>query len=99
MVHGDDKGLVLPPRVSPVQVVIVHIPYKDFDTKVLLEACRKTAEELRAVNIRVEEDFRDNYSPSWKFAHWELKGVPIRIEIGPKDVTGNQVRWQQSSRS
>lgn len=91
MVHGDDKGLVLPPRVAPVQVVIIHIPSKDFDTKVLVDACRKTAEELRAVDIRVEEDYRDNYSPGWKFSHWELKGVPIRIEIGPRDVAGNQV--------
>ncbi|CAM6128888.1 unnamed protein product [Calypogeia fissa] len=92
MIHGDDKGLVLPPRVAPVQVVIIHIPKKDFDTNVLLDTCKKTAEKLRAAGIRVEEDYRDNYSPGWKFSHWELKGVPIRVEVGPKDVEGNQVK-------
>lgn len=97
MVHGDDKGLVLPPRVAPVHVVIIHIPNKSIDTKVLVEACQKTAEKLRAAGLRVEEDYRDNYSPGWKFSHWELKGVPVRIEIGPRDLTAKQVISQQLS--
>ncbi|KAG6545038.1 hypothetical protein Mapa_013732 [Marchantia paleacea] len=92
MVHGDDKGLVLPPRVAPVQVVIIHIPSKDIDTNVLIESCKEIAKELRDAGVRVEEDYRDNYKPGWKFSNWEMKGVPLRIEIGPKDVASKQVK-------
>ncbi|GFQ04082.1 bifunctional glutamate/proline--tRNA ligase [Phtheirospermum japonicum] len=92
MVHGDDKGLVLPPKVPSVQVIVIPVPYKDADTKGIFDACLATVKTLKESGIRVEADFRDNYSPRWKYSHWELKGVPLRIEIGPKDYTNNQVR-------
>ncbi|GLJ11146.1 hypothetical protein SUGI_0144460 [Cryptomeria japonica] len=92
MIHGDDKGLVLPPRVAPLQAIVIPVPYKDADTQAILEECIKTVQTLRAAGIRIEEDLRDNYSPGWKYSHWELKGVPLRIEIGPKDLANKQVR-------
>ena len=91
MIHGDEKGLVLPPRVATTQVVIIPVPYKDVDSTAMLDACRKVAETLEASGLRVKEDTRDNYPPGWKYSDWELKGVPLRIEIGPKDIEKNQV--------
>ncbi|XP_059633311.1 proline--tRNA ligase, cytoplasmic-like [Cornus florida] len=92
MVHGDDKGLVLPPKVASTQVIVVPVPYKDADTQAILDACSKTVNTLSGAGLRVEADLRDNYSPGWKYSHWEMKGVPLRIEIGPKDMANNQVR-------
>ncbi|KAK4749753.1 hypothetical protein SAY87_027202 [Trapa incisa] len=92
MVHGDDKGLVLPPRVASVQVIVVPVPYKDADMQGIFDACNATVDTLCAAGIRAEADLRDNYSPGWKYSHWEMKGVPLRIEIGPKDFANNQVR-------
>ncbi|KAL6499742.1 hypothetical protein OROGR_027652 [Orobanche gracilis] len=92
MIHGDDKGLVLPPKVASVQVIIIPVPYKDADTEGIFDACAATVKTLNESGIRAEADFRDNYSPGWKYSHWELKGVPLRIEIGPKDLANNQVR-------
>ncbi|KAK4840955.1 hypothetical protein QYF36_022264 [Acer negundo] len=92
MVHGDDKGLVLPPKVASVQVIVIPVPYKDADTQGIFDACNATVETLSEAGIRAEADFRDNYSPGWKYSHWEMKGVPLRIEIGPKDLANNQVR-------
>ncbi|GAB4843682.1 hypothetical protein Ancab_013646 [Ancistrocladus abbreviatus] len=92
MVHGDDKGLVLPPKVAAVQVIVVPVPFKDADTKAIFDACDSTVKALNEAGIRVEADLRDNYSPGWKYSHWEMKGVPLRIEIGPKDVAKSQVR-------
>lgn len=92
MVHGDDKGLVLPPKVVSVQIIVIPVPYKDANTEAIFEACRSTVATLNKAGFRAEEDFRDNYSPGWKYSHWELKGVPLRIEIGPKDLANNQVR-------
>ncbi|XP_028797357.1 proline--tRNA ligase, cytoplasmic-like [Neltuma alba] len=92
MVHGDDKGLVLPPKVASVQVIVIPVPYKNADTQGIFDACYATANALCEAGIRAEFDSRDNYSPGWKYAHWELKGVPLRIEIGPKDLANNQVR-------
>lgn len=91
MVHGDDKGLVLPPKVASVQVIVIPVPYKDADTKGIFDACAATVKSLSESGIRAEADFRDNYSPGWKYSHWEMKGVPLRIEIGPKDYANNQV--------
>jgi len=90
MVHGDDKGLVLPPRLAPVQVVIVPIPYKDVDIKSILTKSRDAFESLKG-KVKVILDDRPEYTPGWKFNEWELKGVPVRIEIGPRDVRKNQV--------
>ncbi|XP_026442088.1 proline--tRNA ligase, cytoplasmic-like [Papaver somniferum] len=92
MVHGDDKELVLPPKVASVQVIVIPVPYKDADTQAICDACSETARELNRAGFRAETDLRDNYSPGWKYSHWELKGVPLRIEIGPKDMARNQIR-------
>ncbi|XP_018832921.1 proline--tRNA ligase, cytoplasmic isoform X3 [Juglans regia] len=92
MVHGDDKGLVLPPKVATVQVIIIPVPYKDADTRGIFDACASAVDILSGAGIRAKADFRDNYSPGWKYSHWEMKGVPLRIEIGPKDLANSQVR-------
>lgn len=97
MVHGDDRGLVLPPKVASVQAIVIPVPYKDVDTEAIFDACLKTVETLNEAGFRVEADLRDNYSPGWKYSHWEMKGVPLRIEIGPKDLKNNQVRHFFSS--
>ena len=89
MVHGDDKGLVLPPKVAPVQVVIIPIYDNNTKGKVLKKAnmVRKKLENTFDVYL----DDRDVYSPGWKFNEWELKGVPLRLEIGPRDIEKKQV--------
>jgi len=90
MTHGDDSGLVLPPRVAPYQVVIVPIPRGNWQETVLPRA-RGIQQELSASGIRVKLDDRDMYTPGWKFAEWEMRGVPLRLEIGPKDIERKQV--------
>ncbi|KNA10120.1 hypothetical protein SOVF_147360 isoform A [Spinacia oleracea] len=92
MTHGDDKGLVLPPKVAAVQVIVVPVPFKDADTQGIIDACAATVKTLTEAGIRAEGDLRDNYSPGWKYSHWEMKGVPLRLEIGPKDLANNQAR-------
>jgi prolyl-tRNA synthetase len=89
MVHADDTGLILPPRVAPTQVVIIPIVYAEGGAAMVAKA-HELAASLRAVGVRVEVDDRDNYNPGWKFAHWEVKGVPVRIELGPKDMAASQ---------
>jgi prolyl-tRNA synthetase len=90
MVHGDDQGLILPPRLAPIQVVIVPIWRDEEQKRVVLEAAGQVQARLSATT-RVKLDDRDEYSPGWKFNDWEMKGVPLRIEIGPKDVENAQV--------
>ena len=85
MTHGDDSGLVLPPRVAPFQVVIVPIPRGNWQETVLPKA-RELRDRLVAAGVRVMLDDRDAYTPGWKFAEWELRGVPVRLELGPKDI-------------
>ena len=85
MTHGDDSGLVLPPRVAPYQVVIVPIPRGNWQETVLPKA-KEIQQQLVAGGIRVMLDDRDAYTPGWKFSEWELRGVPLRMEIGPKDI-------------
>jgi prolyl-tRNA synthetase len=87
MVHGDDRGLVLPPKVAPYQVVIVPIAQHK---EGVLEKAGEIYKEL-SQGYRVELDDRDTYSVGWKFNEWELKGVPLRLEIGPRDIQNNQV--------
>jgi prolyl-tRNA synthetase len=87
MTHGDDRGLALPPRIAPIQVVIVPILGKAGET--VLAAARALAGRLGAV-ARVRLDDRDEYTPGWKFNDWEMRGVPVRLEIGPRDVAANQ---------
>jgi prolyl-tRNA synthetase len=90
MSHSDDAGLVLPPSLAPLEVVVVPILKSDADKTGILAAACRVAETL-GEKVRLRVDDRDNVSPGWKFNEWELKGVPIRIEIGPKDVAAGQV--------
>ncbi|HDQ59880.1 MAG TPA: proline--tRNA ligase [Candidatus Woesearchaeota archaeon] len=87
-VHGDDNGLILPPDLAPIQFVIVPIYKEDSKEKVTAFA-KKAANKLKS--FRLKFDDREGYTPGWKFNEWEMKGVPFRVEIGPKDVEKNQV--------
>jgi len=86
MVHGDDQGLILPPRLAPYQAVIVPIFKTDEEKAQVLEAAKKISEQLAAGDVRVKVDQREGLSPGFKFNDWEMRGVPLRIEVGPKDV-------------
>jgi prolyl-tRNA synthetase len=85
MTHGDDKGLVLPPKLAPHQVVVVPIARGD-QAETVLEAARELAARLKAAGIRVHVDDRPQVSPGFKFNDWEMRGVPLRLEIGPRDL-------------
>lgn len=89
MVHGDDQGLILPPRLAPIQVVIVPIWRSDEQEAQVRKAAEGVKDELKGV--RYEFDDRETYTPGWKFNEWEQKGVPLRLEIGPRDVERKQV--------
>jgi prolyl-tRNA synthetase len=91
MVHGDDKGLVLPPRLAPIQVVIIPIFRTDEEKARVMETAQRVRAELVAANIRVKTDERDGVTPGFKFNDWEMRGVPLRVEIGPKDVANDTV--------
>jgi prolyl-tRNA synthetase len=88
MVHGDDQGLVLPPRVALQQVVIVPVGLTKAAEKnqPIYDACTKLEKELVAAGIRAKADLREGYTPGWKFNDWEMRGVPLRLELGPKDL-------------
>ena len=86
MTHGDDKGLVLPPKVAPIQIVIVPIYKNDEGERKVMEKVNEIRELLEDKELRVHVDTRSGISPGYKFNDWELKGVPVRIEIGPKDI-------------
>lgn len=95
MVHSDNKGLVLPPRVSQNQVVVVPVGITaktkaDVKEKIT-EKCKEVEQKLKDSGIRAIGDYRDNYSPGWKFANWELRGVPYRVEVGPQDLEKKQI--------
>ena len=90
MAHGDDKGLQLPPKLAPTQSVLIPIIPNEDSKSVVLETVNNLHEELRK-DYRIKIDDRDNISPGFKFNEWELKGVPLRIEIGPKDIENNSV--------
>ncbi|XP_069624579.1 bifunctional glutamate/proline--tRNA ligase isoform X2 [Ranitomeya imitator] len=94
MVHGDNMGLVLPPRVACVQIIVIPCgitnSLSEEDREALLQKCNQYFKRLLNVNVRARTDLRDNYSPGWKFNHWELKGVPIRLEVGPRDMKSKQ---------
>lgn len=89
LVHGDDKGLILPPRIAPIQIVIVPIIFEEHKEKTL-EKC-KEIKNILGKSFSVEIDDREGYTPGWKFFEWELKGVPLRLEIGPRDIEKKQV--------
>lgn len=97
MVHGDDKGLVLPPRIAKVQTILIPVGINKNTTP---EDRKKHEEELKSIRdtlkkagVRSECDWREGYTPAWKFNDWELKGVPLRIEFGPKDAAKEIVSW------
>jgi len=91
MVHGDDQGLVMPPRLAPIQAVIVPIFKNDTEKTRVMEVADRVFVELKAAGIRIKMDDRDNVSSGFKFNDWEMRGVPLRIEIGPKDVEKGSV--------
>ena len=90
MSHGDDQGLVLPPRLAPIQVVVVPIWRKDKERDEVLSAAKKIEQRLAHL-VRVELDEREGFSPGWKFNDWEMRGVPLRVEIGPRDIKNQNV--------
>jgi len=90
MAHGDDNGLILPPKIAPLQVVIVPITSKDAAAqKRIDEKARQLVKELKAANVSVKYDDNDNNRPGWKFAEYEMKGVPVRIALGARDLESN----------
>ncbi len=91
MVHGDDKGLVLPPKIAPIQIVIVPIFFNDEEKKIVDARAREVYNMLREARLSVEYDSREQLTPGWKFNEYEMKGVPLRIEIGPRDVRESKV--------
>ncbi|KAG5507657.1 hypothetical protein JKF63_06606 [Porcisia hertigi] len=90
MVHGDNRGMVMPPRVASTQVIIIPVGITKDTTEEarekLLASCLKLESELCEGGVRAKCDLRDNYSPGWRFNHWEVKGVPLRVELGPKEL-------------
>jgi prolyl-tRNA synthetase len=84
MTHGDDQGLILPPKVAPIQVVIVPIFKRDSEMTRVMETVERVRKELSAFRVKVDD--RTEVTPGFKFNDWEMRGVPLRIEIGPKDV-------------
>ena len=92
MLHGDDRGLILPPKIAPIQVVIVPI-HKDKDIIKVKEKATELGSELRRAGIRTYIDIRDGYTSGWKFYEWEMKGVPLRLNIGPRDIERQQVEF------
>ena len=91
MTHSDDDGLVTPPKLAPIELVIVPIFKTDAEKLTVMEAAEQVFRELKATGIRVKLDDRDSLSPGAKFFDWELKGIPLRMELGPKDVQNNSV--------
>ena len=89
-IHGDDQGLILPPMLAPTQLIVVPIIFKNKSEEVL-KASKELAEKLDEWGYRAEADLRSQYTSGWKFAEWEMRGVPLRIEIGPRDLKNNSV--------
>jgi prolyl-tRNA synthetase len=90
MVHGDDKGLIIPPKVAPIQVIIIPI-YKSKDEQIVNSSVDELHIELKKSGIRAHLDNREEYTAGWKFNEWEIKGVPLRINIGPRDIENRKV--------
>ena len=98
MVHGDDQGLILPPRLAPIQAVIVPIYKNDDEKSKVMEVADRVFTELKSAGIRIKMDDRDNVSSGFKFNDWEMRGVPVRVEIGPKDVEKGSVALARRDR-
>ena len=90
MTHGDDSGLILPPKVAPIQLIIIPIPATGWQEKVL-PLVKELERRLKEIGLRVQADLREVYSPGWKFSEWEMRGVPIRLEIGMREVVEKRV--------
>ena len=95
MAHSDDEGLVLPPMLAPIQVVIIPIYKKEEELKMISEKALQIKKELEAKGISVKFDDSDNRSPGWKFAEYEVKGVPVRIAIGPRDMQNESAELER----
>lgn len=91
MSHGDDKGLILPPNIAPYQVVVIPVMRSPEHKVIVMEAVEKIKKEFVEAGIRFKIDDRDNLSPGFKYNEWEMKGVPLRLELGPRDIENNQV--------
>jgi prolyl-tRNA synthetase len=98
MTHGDDKGLILPPKLAPTQAVIIPIWKSDEEKSRVMEMVAKVERTLRDANIRVKSDTSDQENPGWKFNEYEMRGIPLRIEIGPKDVDKDAVVFARRDR-
>jgi prolyl-tRNA synthetase len=86
MVHGDDQGLRLPPVVAPIQVVVIPIFKNESEKRAVMDGISRVADELRGAGLRVQVDDREGFTPGWKFNEWEMRGVPLRIEVGPREM-------------
>ncbi len=91
MVHGDDQGLRIPPRLAPIQVVIVPIFKNDEEKSVVMPVVEGLRKELKAAGLRLQVDTREGMTPGFKFNNWEMRGVPVRVEVGPRDVQNSTV--------
>jgi prolyl-tRNA synthetase len=91
LTHGDDQGLILPPKVAPTQVVIIPIHYKESDKERIIDEAARLGGSLEKNGVRAFIDDRAQYTPGWKYHEWEMKGVPLRVEIGPRDLQSKQV--------
>jgi len=91
MTHGDDQGLVLPPKLAPTQVVVIPIyrANKEDDKRAVMEVVDRVKRELEAAGVRVKVDARESHRPGWKFNEYEVQGVPLRLAVGPRDVKNN----------
>ena len=92
MVHSDNTGIVMPPRVAQTQIVIIPILFKNDDAKLLHDKAHELAAQLKAAGLRVTVDDRENHNPGFKFNSWEVKGTPIRLELGAKDIAAGEVK-------
>lgn len=91
MTHGDDKGLVLPPKLAPIQIIIIPIYKNESEKALVMPVVEQVKDELAGFRVKVDD--REEFTPGYKFNDWELRGVPLRIEIGPKDVEKNSVAF------
>ncbi len=91
MVHGDDKGLIVPPKIAPIQIVGIPIYYTEDEQRLVYKEIEEVSRSLRQAGFDAHVDDREQYTPGWKFNEWEMKGVPLRIEVGPKDIEKKEV--------
>lgn len=90
-IHGDDRGLILPPQIAPIQIVIIPILMSDQNANLIMSKCQRLKQTLVAAGLAVKVDDDEGHTPGWKFNYWELKGIPLRIEVGPRDIRRQQL--------